>query len=69
MGGLPGDDVLKGQVIAHVGSLTTKGIPSMILHLEMYSNPNKKGTLSRASVYKRRSDLVDPTPFLDNALI
>mgnify|MGYP003600215559 FL=1 len=41
----------------------------MILHLEMYSNPNKKGTLSRASVYKRRSDLVDPTPFLDNALI
>ena len=28
MGGLPGDDVLKGQVIAHVGSLTTKGIPS-----------------------------------------
>lgn len=62
-----GDKVVKGQVIAHVGSLTTKGIPSMMLHLEMYSNPSNKGTLSGTSVYKRRSDLVDPTPFLDSA--
>lgn len=62
-----GDKVVKGQVIAHVGSLTTKGIPSMMLHLEMYSNPSNKDTLSGTSIYKRRSDLVDPTPFLDNA--
>lgn len=62
-----GDKVVKGQVIAHVGSLTTKGIPSMMLHLEMYSNPSNKDTLSGTSVYKRRSDLVDPTPFLDSA--
>ncbi|MDC5330695.1 M23 family metallopeptidase [Acinetobacter baumannii] len=62
-----GDKVVKGQVIAYVGSLTTKGIPSMMLHLEMYSNPNNKGTLNGTSVYKRRSDLIDPTPFLDNA--
>ncbi|SPL72536.1 hypothetical protein KPC_3714 [Acinetobacter stercoris] len=39
----------------------------MMLHLEMYSNPNNKGTLSGTSVYKRRSDLIDPTPFLDSA--
>jgi len=58
-----GDKVVKGQVIAYVGSLTTKGIPSMMLHLEMYSNPNNKGTLNGTSVYKRRSDLIDPTPF------
>ncbi|OCZ31297.1 peptidase M23 [Acinetobacter pittii] len=62
-----GDKVVKGQVIANVGSLTTKGIPSMMLHLEMYSNPNNKGTLNGTSVYKRRSDLIDPTPFLDSA--
>lgn len=62
-----GDEVKKGQPIAHVGSLTIKGIPSMMLHLEMYSNPNNEGTLSGTSVYKRRSDLVDPTPFLDSA--
>jgi len=62
-----GDKVIKGQVIAYVGSLTTKGIPSMMLHLEMYSNPNNKGTLNGTSVYKRRSDLIDPTPFLDSA--
>ncbi|MCU4530728.1 M23 family metallopeptidase [Acinetobacter sp. P1(2023)] len=62
-----GDKVVKGQAIAYVGSLTTKGIPSMMLHLEMYSNPNDKGTLNGTSVYKRRSDLIDPTPFLDSA--
>ncbi|MND71918.1 Peptidase family M23 [compost metagenome] len=62
-----GDKVVKGQVIAYVGSLTTNGIPSMMLHLEMYSNPNNKGTLNGTSVYKRRSDLIDPTPFLDSA--
>lgn len=62
-----GDKVVKGQVIAYVGSLTTNGIPSMMLHLEMYSNPNNKSTLNGTSVYKRRSDLIDPTPFLDSA--
>lgn len=62
-----GDKVVKGQVIAHVGSLTTEGIPSMMLHLEMYSNPNNKCSLTGTSIYKRRSDLIDPTPFLDSA--
>lgn len=59
--------VKKGQVIGYVGSLSIKGIPSMMLHLEMYSNPNNKGTLSGTNIYKRRSDLVDPTLYLDKA--
>jgi murein DD-endopeptidase MepM/ murein hydrolase activator NlpD len=62
-----GDKVVKGQVIGYVGSLSIKGIPSMMLHLEMYSNPNNTGTLTGTSIYKRRSDLVDPTPYLDKA--
>nr|WP_301284858.1 M23 family metallopeptidase [Acinetobacter pseudolwoffii] len=64
-----GDKVVRGQVIGYVGSLTTKGIPSMMLHLEMFSNTDNTGTLNGNSIYKRRSDLVDPTPFLDNALL
>lgn len=64
-----GDRVKKGQVIGYVGKLTTKGIPSMMLHLEMYSNPSNTGTLTGSSVFKRRSDLVDPTLFLDKASI
>ncbi len=61
-----GDEVIKGQVIGYVGKLSIK-VPSMMLHLEMYSNPSDKGTLSGNSIYKRRSDLVDPTPFLDSS--
>ena len=61
--------IIKGQVIAHVGTLTTKGIPSMKLHLEMYSNPNDAGSLSGSGIYRRRSDLVDPTSFLNKTSI
>lgn len=61
-----GDKVVKGQVIGYVGSLSIK-VPSMMLHLEMYSNPNDTGTLTGTNIYKRRSDLVDPTPYLDKA--
>lgn len=63
-----GDPVSRGQVIGYVGKLSIK-VPSMMLHLEMYSNPNDKGTLSGNSIYKRRSDLVDPTPFLENSTL
>lgn len=62
-----GDRVVKGQIIGYVGSLSITGIPSMMLHLEMYSNPSNTGTLTGTSIYKRRSDLVDPTPYLDKA--
>lgn len=65
-----GDRVFKGQVIGYVGNLKISGIPSMMLHLEMYSNPSNKGTLTTGtSIYKRRSDLIDPTPFLDKASV
>ncbi len=33
-----GDDVKRGQTIGYVGKLTVQ-VPSMMLHLEMYSNP------------------------------
>lgn len=64
-----GDEVARGQPIGFVGNLTTKGIPSMMLHLEMYSDVNNEGTLSGNSIYKRRSDLIDPTPFLDKSTL
>lgn len=41
----------------------------MMLPLEMFCNPDNTGTLNGNSIYRRRSDLVDPTPFLDNALL
>ena len=63
-----GDPVSRGQVIGYVGKLSIK-VPSMMLHLEMYSNPRDKGTLSGNSIYKRRSDLIDPTPFLDSSTL
>lgn len=63
-----GDPVRRGQVIGYVGKLSIK-VPSMMLHLEMYSNPRDKGTLSGNSIYKRRSDLIDPTPFLDSSTL
>ena len=63
-----GDEVIKGQVIGYVGKLSIK-VPSMMLHLEMYSNPNDKSSLSGNSIYKRRSDLVDPTPFLESSTL
>ena len=62
-----GDFVKKGDIIGYVGNLSIKGIPSMMLHLEMFSNTKDERTLSGSGLYKRRSDLVDPTPFLDKA--
>lgn len=58
-----GEKVIKGQEIGYVGSLSIKGVPSMMLHLEMYSNPSNTGTLTGTNIYKRRSYLVDSTPF------
>lgn len=53
-----------GQVIAYVGRLDSG---SSMLHLEMYQG-TKSGPLTQTgNIYKRRSDLVDPTPYLDNA--
>lgn len=60
-----GSRVSRGQVIAYVGRLNSG---SSMLHLEMYRG-TKSGTLSGGGIYKRRSDLIDPTTYLDNAII
>lgn len=62
-----GSKVTKGQVIGYVGQLP--GLPSM-LHLEMYKGTGS-GLLTERSrqPFQRRSDLVDPTPYLDGATL
>lgn len=59
-----GARVSQGQVIARVGQLTSG---SSMLHLEIYQG-TKTGPLTQpGNEFQRRSDLVDPTPFLDAA--
>jgi Peptidase family M23/Bacterial SH3 domain/Transglycosylase SLT domain len=61
-----GARVSQGQVIARVGQLTSG---SSMLHLEIYQG-TKTGNLTQSgNEFNRRSDLVDPTPFLDAAPI
>jgi murein DD-endopeptidase MepM/ murein hydrolase activator NlpD len=60
--------VKKGQVIAKVGQLIDKhGVKkSHMLHFEMYAHGNDHSTLrSDRGPYMRRSDIMDPAPFLD----
>ncbi len=57
-----GAKVKKGDVIAKVG----KQPGGTQLHLEMYSGDESGPFLQVNNLpYKRRSDLIDPTPFLD----
>ncbi len=60
-----GASVKQGQVIAFVGRLESG---NSMLHLEMYRG-DKSGPLSQnnSPPFMRRSDLVDPTPYLDQA--
>ena len=59
-----GTSVSQGQVIAYVGKLNSG---SHMLHLEMYRG-TKEGPLTQTgNSYKRRSDLVNPTSYLDAA--
>lgn len=60
-----GQRVRKGQPIAKIGRLDSG---SSMLHFEMYSNGNNHNTLSGGGAYKRRSDLINPSPFLDQWL-
>lgn len=70
-----GDRVTMGQPIAHVGLLIGIQVPSAMLHLEMYKGSGS-GPLSVAKdvsarrsdgvAFMRRSDLIDPTPFLND---
>lgn len=55
--------VKKGQPIAKVGQLSGG---SHMLHFEMYAHGSDHSTLTRSgNAYKRRSDIMDPAPFLD----
>jgi murein DD-endopeptidase MepM/ murein hydrolase activator NlpD len=57
-----GRTVRRGQPIAKIGRLSTG---SSMLHFEMYSNGNNHATLNGGGAYKRRSDLINPSPYLD----
>ncbi|TKU45504.1 peptidase M23 [Citrobacter sp. wls714] len=57
-----GPTVKKGQIIAKVGLLSTG---SSMLHLEVYTNGASSASLSGGGIYKRRSDVTDPAPYLN----
>jgi peptidoglycan hydrolase-like protein with peptidoglycan-binding domain len=57
--------IKKGQKLAEVGRLST--YPQPMLHIEIYTNTASNASLTDATrvPYKRRADLTDPTPYLD----
>jgi len=58
--------VTRGQVIAYVGRMN---VDSM-LHIEMYSGFDSGPLTVRSNPpFERRPDLMDPTPFLDRAML
>jgi murein DD-endopeptidase MepM/ murein hydrolase activator NlpD len=61
-----GASIKKGQKIGTVGEL--RGLNMSMLHLELYSG-DKTGPLTDRGnqPYMRRTDLIDPTPILDEA--
>ena len=65
------DEVTRGQPIGAVGKLKGINVPSNMLHLEMYSDTSDTSNLTikgaAGGKFKRRSDLVNPNSFLDNA--
>jgi murein DD-endopeptidase MepM/ murein hydrolase activator NlpD len=62
-----GARVMRGQHIANVGRLSGG---SHMLHFEMYDNSASGPlTVRRNPPFQRRSDLIDPTPYLDAARI
>lgn len=69
-----GDTVVAGQHIAQVGHLVGISVPSDMLHFEMYSGAASGSLTDKSSSaakradgvsYQRRSDLMDPTPYLN----
>jgi murein DD-endopeptidase MepM/ murein hydrolase activator NlpD len=60
-----GAKVKKGQIIGTIGRLSGG---SHMLHFEMYDNSATGPlTVRKNAPYQRRSDLIDPTPYLDAA--
>lgn len=60
-----GTKVARGQTIAYVGKLN--GLNMSMLHLELYSGSGSGPLTTKIGPYKRRGDLIDPTPVLDGA--
>jgi len=60
-----GSDIKKGDVIAYVGELKFKSGNTMsMLHLELYSGSGSGPLTVSGNKYRRRGDLIDPTPIL-----
>ena len=59
-----GARVSRGQVIGYVGLMTSG---SSMLHFEMYKGTVNGALTTGSGPYRRRSDLMDPTAFLDSA--
>lgn len=62
-----GTEIKQGQLIGHVAKID--GIEKSMLHFELYDNQNDKTALTilPKPPYNRRSDLLDPTEYLDKA--
>ncbi|HRJ53969.1 MAG TPA: M23 family metallopeptidase [Candidatus Thiothrix moscowensis] len=59
-----GKQVIRGQFIARVGQLNSG---RSMLHLEMYKGTANGKLTQPGTVFERRSDLIDPTNYLDDS--
>ncbi len=57
-----GAKVTMGQQVGYMGKVNS-GCCEPMLHFELYSGA-RRGSLSGSNAYQRRSDLMDPTPYL-----
>lgn len=62
-----GVPVRRGQIIAHVGFLVS--LKMSMLHFEMYDGSEVGPLTTSSKPYRRRKDLIDPTTYLDEALV
>lgn len=63
-----GRKVRAGELIAQVGLLVT--LRRSMLHFEMYAGTETGPlTVKTSKPYQRRADLLDPTPYLDTAVM
>jgi len=70
-GVVAGATIKRGQVIAYVGQLVfPDGKKMSMLHIEFYKGAMSGPlTVNGALPYKRRADLVNPTNYLDAAVM
>ena len=64
-----GQSVSRGQRLGLVGKLVGVKVPSNMLHLELYTSTNAAElTIEANAPFQRRSDLMDPTRSMDQAV-